>query len=94
MLVRVNLFRTHRNEEKESEEVEQEHLGRRRIVLFPNQFPYRKLLVVPHDDANHENDGDEEVANRGQNAKDQIIFRPLIVDWRATNVRVHASSSC
>ena len=93
MLVRVNLLRPHRNEEKEPEEVEQEHLGDNRSYYFQTNFQYRKLLVVPHDDANHENDGDEEVANRCEDAKDQIIFWPLVIDWQATNVRVHTPSS-
>ena len=92
MLIGVNLLRSHRNEEKETKEVEQEHLGRW-VIFFPNLFSYRILLVVSHDNANHEDNGDEEVANRCQNAKDQIIFRALIVDWQASNIRINLPSS-
>ena len=60
---------------------------------FQTKFSHRISLVVSHDDANHEDYGDEEVANRCQNAKDQIVFRALIIDWQASNVRVHTLSS-
>ena len=92
MLVRINLLWAHGNEEKEAKEVEQEQLeseqgSRKRTKIIG--FSHRKWLVVPHDDANHEHDGDEEVASTCHHPKDKVVFWSLVIDigWISINIR-------
>ena len=92
MLVCVNLLGPHCNEEKEPKEVEQEHLKQEKKI-FTNKRSYWICLVIPHDDADHKDNGDEEVSNARHNSKDQVVLGALIIDWQATDIRVHVPSS-
>ena len=98
MLVRINLLWAHGNEEKEAKEVEQEQLESEQRLRKKTKiigFSHRKWLVVPHDDANHEHDGDEEVASTCHHPKDKVVFRSLVIDigWISINIRVNTTPS-
>ena len=60
---------------------------------FTNKRSYWICLVIPHDDADHKDNGDEEVSNARHNSKDQVVLGALIIDWQATDIRVHVPSS-